>query len=156
MNCLAGSPVASVIRWLNSCRNSSLVRFMRPNDSMATGTNSCVAGRVEYLAILRSAACSAAPPVVDAVRLIYDDAHVWMAVASHAKYLPRFHGTNVAPSGLLPSVRINPGGTLELGMSAFEKALQIVSLIAARRAALPIDRLHTGPRCPPESAISPH
>src|SRR6218665_2268976 len=56
-----------------------------------------------------------------------------------ATYLPLDHGISVAPSGLLPSVRIRPGGSLELGMPAFERALQMMSLMAARRAALPTD-----------------
>src|SRR6218665_3453008 len=46
------------------------------SDSMANGMKSCVAGRFAYFARLRSAACSAAPPVVEAVRWIYEDAHV--------------------------------------------------------------------------------
>ena len=107
---------------------------------MATGMNSCVAGREEYLESFRSAACSAAPPVTVDVRWTYDDAHVWMAVASHAMNLPLVHGTNVAPSGLLPSVRISPDGSFELGIPAFERALQMMSLMAACRAALPIDQ----------------
>src|ERR1043165_4206469 len=112
---------------------------------MATGMKSCVAGRDAYLVLLRSAACSAAPPVAEAVRGIYEDAPVWMAVASHAMYLPLAHGISVAPSCLLPSVRINPGGSLELGMSAFVRALQMMSLRAACRAALPTDLLHASP-----------
>ena len=116
---------------------------MGPSDSMATGTNLCVAGRDEYLSCLRSAACSAAPPAIVDVRWRYDAAHVWMAVASHAIYLPLDHGINVAPSGLLPSVLIKPGGSLELGMVAFESDRQMMSLIAACRAALPTDFLQT-------------
>ena len=50
--------------------------FMGPSDSMANGMKSCVTGRFAYFARLRSAACSAAPPVVEAVRWIYEDAHV--------------------------------------------------------------------------------
>src|SRR6218665_3522109 len=130
--------------------------FMGPSDSMANGMKSCVAGRFAYFARLRSAACSAAPPVVEAVRWIYEDAHVGIAVASHATYLPLDHGISVAPSGLLPSVRIRPGGSLELGMPAFERALQMMSLMAACRAALPTDLLHVSAWCPPWSATSPH
>src|SRR5688572_31085645 len=69
----------------SSCRNASRVLLMGSSDSMATGMKSCVAGRVEYLVLLRSAACSAARPVAEAVRWIYEDAHVWMAVACHAR-----------------------------------------------------------------------
>ena len=140
-----GSPVASVIRRPTSCKNSLPVRLMGPSDSMATGTNSCVEGRDEYLACLRSAACSAAPQAIVDVRWTYDAAHVWMAVASHVIYFPLDQGINVAPSGLLPSVRIKPGGSLELGIPAFESARQMMSLIAACRAALPTDFLHSKP-----------
>src|SRR6218665_1641996 len=59
-----------------SCRKSIPVMFMGPSDSMANGVKSCVAGRFAYFASLRSAACSAAPPVVEAVSWIYEDAHV--------------------------------------------------------------------------------
>ena len=71
-----------------------------PSDSITTGTNSCVLGRGEYFERLRSAACSAAPPVTVDVRCTcrYDDARVWMAAASHAKNLPFDHGTKVRVS----------------------------------------------------------
>src|SRR6218665_3713079 len=119
------------MRLPKSCRKSIPVVFVGPSDSMANGMKSCVAGRFAYFARLRSAACSAAPPVVEGCRRIYEDAHVRIAVASHATYLPLDHGISVAPSGLLPSVRIRPGGSLELGIPAFERALQMMSLMAA-------------------------
>src|SRR6218665_107130 len=97
-----GSHVPSVMHWANSCKNSCPLSLIGQSDSIATGTNSCMLGRDEYFERLRSVACSAAPPVTVDVRYRYDDAHVWMAVASHAKNLPLDHGTKVAPSGLLP------------------------------------------------------
>src|SRR6218665_3831342 len=51
-----------------SCRKSIPVMFMGPSDSMANGVKSCVTGRFAYFARLRSAACSASPSVVEAVR----------------------------------------------------------------------------------------
>jgi|SRR6218665_1373039 len=64
--------------------------------------------------------------------------------------------TKVAPFGLLPSVRLSPVGSFELGKSTFKRALQIMSSIAACRAVLPIDLLQTSPWCPPGSVTSPH
>src|SRR6218665_34865 len=58
-----GSPAASDMRRSNSWKNSSPLSLIGPSDSIATGTNSCVLGRDEYFERLRSAACSAAPPV---------------------------------------------------------------------------------------------
>ena len=70
---------------------------------------------------------------------------MWMAVKSQAMYLPLAHGTRVAPSGLLPSVLMRPGGSFELGISAFARALHTKSLTAKCRAVLPVDRLQTNP-----------
>lgn len=41
-----------------------------------------------------------------------------MLITSHVVHFPLDHGTNVAPSGLFPSVRRESGGSLELGVSA--------------------------------------
>jgi len=82
---------------------------------------------------------------------------MWTVVASkQATYLPLAQGTKVAPSGLLLSFRIRPGGSFKLGKSAFTRALQMMSFTAKWRAALPVDRLQTSPWWPPGSAISPH
>ena len=59
-----------------------------------------LAGRSAYFVTFREAASS--------VKGMYDAAHVWMLVKSQV----------VAPSGLFPSVRRRPGGSLELGISA--------------------------------------
>src|SRR6218665_1135107 len=50
----------AVMRRPSSVRNSRPVRLTGPSDSIATGTKSLVAGRLEYLPRFLSAACSAA------------------------------------------------------------------------------------------------
>src|SRR5688572_15475824 len=45
-------------------------------------------------------------------------------------YLPLAHGTNVAPSGRLPTLRNGPGGSLVFGVSAPWRALQMMSFNA--------------------------
>src|SRR6218665_1623960 len=57
------------------------------------------AGNNAYLAVLRTAACSAAEPGEIAVCDKYDAAHMWTTVASQAMYLPADQGMSVAPSG---------------------------------------------------------
>ena len=96
------SHVPSVMHRPNSCKNSCPLSLIGQSDSIATGTNSCMLGRDEYFKRLRSVVCSAAPLVTVDDRYRYDDVHVWMAVASHAKNLPLDHGTKVTPTGLLP------------------------------------------------------
>src|SRR6218665_4084789 len=125
-----GTPVATVIRCPNSLMKSRPVVFTGPNDSMAIGTKLCVAGRSAYFVTFRKAASSAALPAVVEVKRMYDAVYVWMLVKSQVAYLPLDHGTSVAPSGLFPSVRRRPGGSLELGMSALKSELHILSLIA--------------------------
>src|SRR6218665_3397074 len=62
--------------------------FAGPRVSKAMGTNTWVAGNNAYLAVLRTAACSAAEPAEIAVCDKYDAAQVWTTVASQAMYLP--------------------------------------------------------------------
>ena len=64
-------------------------------------------------------------PAVVEVKRMYYVAYVWMLVKSQVVYLPLDQGTSVAPSGLFPSVRRRPGGSLELGMSALKSDLHI-------------------------------
>src|SRR6218665_1414800 len=87
----------------NSERNSAPSAFIGPRVSKAMGTNTRVAGNHAYLAVLRTAACSAAEPDEIAVCDKYDAAQVWTTVASQAMYLPAVQGMSVAPSGSLPS-----------------------------------------------------
>src|SRR6218665_3967785 len=87
----------------NSERNSAASAFTGPRVSKAMGTNTWVAGNNAYLAVLRTAACSAAEPAEIAVCDKYDAAQVWTTVASRAMYFTAVLGMSVAPSGGLPS-----------------------------------------------------
>src|SRR6218665_619631 len=78
----------------NSERNSAPSAFTGPRVSKAMGTNTWVAGNNAYLAVLRTAACSAAEPAEIAVCDKYDAAQVWTIVASQAMYLPADHAGN--------------------------------------------------------------
>src|SRR6218665_3214444 len=64
-----------------------------------------------------------------------------MAVKSQAMYFPLAHGTSVAPTGLLPSVPMRPGGSFVQGVSAFVRALHTKSLMGKCLADLPADCL---------------
>ena len=75
-----------------------------------------------------SEAFSAAAPAEIAVAWVWDAAYVSRTVTSHSKGFPRDQGTNVAPSGLLPSFLDNPIGFLLAGICAFLIARQIRSL----------------------------
>src|SRR6218665_1339558 len=130
-----GSPVATVIHCPNSLVNSRPAVFTWPNDSIAMGTKLCVAGRSAYFVTFREAASSAALPAVAEVKRMYDAAHVWMLVKAQVVYLPLDHGPSLAPSGLFPSVRRRPGGSLEQGMSALKSDLHMMSFIAKWRLA---------------------
>src|SRR6218665_1444359 len=87
----------------NSEINSAPSAFTGPRVSKAMGTNTFVAGNNAYLAVLRTAACSATEPAEIAVCDKYYAAQVWTTVASQAMYLPAVQGMSVAPSGGLPS-----------------------------------------------------
>src|SRR6218665_1400 len=87
---------------------------------------------------------------------MYDAAHVWMLVKAHVVYLPLDQGTSVASSGLFPSVRRRPGGSLELRMSALKNDLHMMSFIAKWRLARALDCLQTSPWWPLGSVVSPH
>src|SRR6218665_971300 len=68
----------------NTERNSAPSAFTGQRVSKAMGTNTWVAGNNAYLAVLRTAACSAAEPAEIAVCDKYDAAQVWTTVASQA------------------------------------------------------------------------
>src|SRR6218665_1233565 len=85
---------------------------------------------VAFLAVLRTAACSAAEPAKIAVCDKYDAAQVWTTVASQAMYLPADQGMSVAPLGRLPSVRRRPDGSFMLGTSALCSKCQMISFMA--------------------------
>src|SRR6218665_813651 len=82
------------------------------------------------MAVLRTAACSAAEPAEIAVCDKYDAAQVWTTVASQAMYLPADQGMSVAPSGRLPSVRRRLDGSFMLGTSALCSERQMISFMA--------------------------
>src|SRR6218665_1886630 len=79
-----------------------------PRVSIATGWKTCVVGKAAYFSALRFAAWTDAGPTDAAWGEMYDAAHVWTTVASHARYFPADQGTRVVPSGLLPSVLNRP------------------------------------------------
>ena len=83
---------------------------------------------VQTCALPISAALSAGAPAEFAVAWICDAAYVSGTVTSYAKGLPRDQGSNVAPSGLLPSLLDNPIGSLLAGICVFFTALHIRSL----------------------------
>src|SRR6218665_538884 len=151
-----GSPVATVIRCPNSLKNSRPAVLTGRNDSMAMGTKLCDVVRSAYFVTFQEAASSAALPAVAEVKGMYGAAHVRMLVKSQVVYLPLDHGTSVAPSGLFPSARRRPGGSLELGISAFKSDFHIMSFIAKWRLARAPDCLQTRPWWPPGSVVSPH
>src|SRR5206468_2649972 len=98
-----------------------------PRVSIATGTNLCAIDRAAYLADFLVSAKAAAAPGSAADRSIYDGAKVSGHVASQSKHLPLDHGTRVAPSGRLASVRAKPGGSRTAAMLALCSARRIVS-----------------------------
>src|SRR6218665_4165017 len=114
----------------NSEINSAPSAFTGPRVSKAMGTNTFVAGNNAYLAVLRTAACSAAEPAEIAVCDKYYAAQVWTTVASQAMDLPADQGMSVAPSGRLPSVRRRPDSSFILGTSAFSSQRQMISFMA--------------------------
>ena len=69
-----------------------------------------------------------AAPALSAVSTRWDVAYVSGTVTSHARGFPRFQGIKVAPSGLFPSIRERPIGSLVAGIWALLTALQIRSL----------------------------
>src|SRR6218665_1046898 len=119
------SPETDETRRSNCERNSAPSAFAGPRVS-----NTWVAGNNAYLALLRTAACSAAEPAEIAVCDKYDAAQVWTTVASQAMYLPADQGMSVAPSGRLPSVRRRPDGSFMLGTSALCSECQMISFMA--------------------------
>src|SRR6218665_2372450 len=75
-------------------------------------------------------------------------ARVSTTVASHTRLRPARHGIIVRPSGLLPSVRIRPGGSLIDGMPALERERCMMSLMVLCRGILPKPREQDNPWLP--------
>src|SRR6218665_3815752 len=98
-----------------------------PRVSIATGWKTCVVGKAAYFSALRFAAWTDAGPTDAACGVMYDEAHVWTTVASHARYFPADQGTRVAPSGLLPSILNRPAGSRVLGTPALRRVRHMMS-----------------------------
>ena len=60
----------------------------------------------------------------------YEGAKVSKHVASQTSNFPRFHGTNVIPSGRFPSTQLTPVGSNRDGMCAVVRALCTISFSA--------------------------
>ena len=83
-----------------------------PKVSMATGAKRYWCDKAVYLAVLGSAAASAAAPAVTDVLARYDSATVSAIVTSQVMECPSCQGTSVSPSGLFPSALSRPFGSL--------------------------------------------
>ena len=119
-------------------RPSSLIKFdpsspQTPVVSIATGTKSMLLGRSAYLLCLFSSAEAAAAPTVRQVALIWDWAYVSGQVASQARHLPFFHGTDVTPTGRFPLCVMRPVGSRVERTPAEINALSRISFISLWR-----------------------
>ena len=77
-------------------------------------------------------------------------------VASHTRLLPFIHGVNVMPSGCLPSLRINPGGSRIDGKPAKDNARRIKSFKMICRQNVPFFFMQDNPCNPNLSTGYPH
>ena len=75
-----------------------------------------------YFANLRADDCSATNPAETDEIAALEGAIVSVIVTSQINNLPADHGTKVLPSGRLPSVLVNPVGSLTAGISARKQA----------------------------------
>ena len=98
-----------------------------PSDSNATGTKIWLEANAIYFCSFFVAAFSAALPAALAVDATYDVASVSATVTSQIADLPTFHGICVMPSGLLPSLRERPAGSLVEGTAAQERTRAMTS-----------------------------
>ena len=95
-----------------SFKNWQAVSLSGPSDSTAIGWKIHLSFTPDYLAILSSAARSAAAQASFAVAATHELAIVHTAVTSQTRGLPPFQGTSVRLSGRLPSDRNKPCGSL--------------------------------------------
>jgi len=102
--------------------------FKGPRVSKANGLKMCVLDKHACLSSLRAAASSAAEPAVRDEEAMYEAADVQITVTSQMSGLPCAHGTKVRPSGLFPSDRDRPLGSLMIGVPVAVNALAIMSL----------------------------
>ena len=98
---------------------------------MATGTQMFVTAMLEYFKVLSDAAWFAADPASIEVSPTWERAKVSATVTSHASAVPLAHGMSVAPSGLLPSARMRPTGSLTAGICALLTTLHMMSFKCA-------------------------
>ena len=82
---------------------------------------------LEYFVFFRLSAAAATIPGPRAASSTYEGAKVSEHVASQTSNFPRFHGTNVIPSGCFPSTRLTPMGSNRDGMCAVVRALCTIS-----------------------------
>src|SRR6218665_1301821 len=108
-----------------------MFHIIGPRVSKATGTNWWLSKWWSYLVVFLVATNSAAAPATAFVACRYDGATVSIMVASHTRLLPPRHGINVSLSGLFPSVRESPGGSLMLGIPACVRPLLMMSFMVA-------------------------
>ena len=77
-------------------------------------------------------------------------------VASQIRHFPSFHVERVSPSGLFPSDRDNPAGSVVAGILAWTSALLTISLIWVCLECLPVCLLQDRPCLPLASTVTPH
>src|SRR5277367_6840317 len=115
---------------------------------MAIATKWWVLVKLAYLATFFLAADSAAAPASTLVPGRWEVASVSGAVTSHVRHLPLRQGMRVQPSGLLPSSRRRPEGSLFDGRPALIKARWTRSLSRACLVCRATLRRHARPCVP--------
>ena len=101
-----------------------------PKNSTVSMANTWEESRLEYFVFFRLSAATATIPGPHAASSTYEGAKVSEHVASQTSNFPRFHGTNVIPSGRFPSTRLTPVGSNSDGMCAVVRALCTISFSA--------------------------
>ena len=99
-------------------RNWNPLTQIGPKVSKARGQNKYRCVKSVYFVSFFEAASSAAPLIVDEVEWMYEAASVSATVTSHMSDFPCDQGISVIPSGLFPSDRANPDGSLHAGICA--------------------------------------
>ena len=110
------SPEIEEILLPRSFRSRIAEALKTPKVSTAIGSNMWRPTMPAYFASLRMAANSAAAPASRAASVTYDSARGQDTVTSQHNDLPLCHGTSVRPSGLFPSDRNSPMGSLVTGL----------------------------------------
>ena len=123
------SPVTAVILRPNSVRKELPESLIGPRDSKANGQKMRDRAMSAYLLIFFAAAFSAALPAVVDVDARYEGARLSAIVTSHVRHLPVCEGIYERPSGLFPSERSRPAGSLIADMLARNRARQMRLLI---------------------------